>query len=180
MKAFSDFIAIILFFSTYHFTKNMIAATSVAIVVGVLQAVYTYWRHKELEPMQWISLVLIVAFGGLTIVFKDRTFIMLKTTILPWLIAVIMGVSQWRGKNGLRMLMGKELTLPENVWNKLGYAWIIFFFLLGLLNLAIAYPFTAERESVWINFKMWGYLPIIVLFSLAQGVYLVKHLQKES
>lgn len=180
MKALSDFIAIILFFATYTLTKNMVTATIVAVAAGIIQAAYMLMKYKKMEPMQWVSLVLIVVFGGLTIFLKDRTFIMLKTTILPWMMAAVMLVSQWMGKNGLRLLLQKELTLPEKVWNKLGYAWIIFFFLLGLLNLAIAYPFTAEREPVWMNFKFYGYMPIIVVFSLAQGVYLMRHLPKES
>ncbi|XXQ68864.1 septation protein A [Neisseriaceae bacterium B1] len=180
MKALSDLIAIILFFATYTLTKNMVTATIVAVVVGIIQAAYMLFKYKKMEPMQWLSLVLIVVFGGLTIFLKDRTFIMLKTTILPWLMAAVMLVSQLMGKNGLRLLLSKEIPLPEHVWNKLGYAWIIFFFLLGLLNLFIAYPFTAEREQVWMNFKMYGYLPIVLIFSLAQGVYLMRHLPKEN
>ena len=171
MKALSDFIAIILFFATYTATKNIILATIVAVVTGIAQAAYTYWQHRKLEPTQWLSFILVVVFGGLTIALNDRTFIMLKTTILPWLLAIIMVAMQ---------LLGKELTLPDHVWHKLGYAWIGFFLFLGALNLAIAYPFTAEREPVWMNFKLWGYLPISIAFSIAQGIYLVKHLPKES
>ncbi|MFC2562598.1 MAG: inner membrane-spanning protein YciB, partial [Kingella oralis] len=141
---------------------------------------YTYWQHRKLEPTQWLSFILVVVFGGLTIALNDRTFIMLKTTILPWLLAIIMVAMQLRGQNSLRLLLGKELTLPNHVWHKLGYAWIGFFLFLGALNLAIAYPFTAEREPVWMNFKLWGYLPISIAFSIAQGIYLVKHLPKES
>ena len=151
MKALSDFIAIILFFATYTATKNIILATTVAVVTGVAQAAYTYWQHSKLEPTQWLSFILVVVFGGLTI-----------------------------AQNSLRLLLGKELTLPDHVWHKLGYAWIGFFLFLGALNLAIAYPFTAEREPVWMNFKLWGYLPISIAFSIAQGIYLVKHLPKES
>ena len=83
MKALSDFIAIILFFATYTATKNIILATAVAVVTGVAQAAYTYWKHRKLEPTQWLSFILVVVFGGLTIALNDRTFIMLKTTILP-------------------------------------------------------------------------------------------------
>ena len=163
MKALSDFIAIILFFATYSITKNMVTATAVAVVIGIIQAAYTFWKEKKLEPMQWLSLILIVVFGGLTIVLQDRTFIMLKTTILTWLQAV----------------MKREIALPQNVWNKLGYAWIIFFFCLGLLNLAIAYPFDQASEAVWVKFKVWGYMPIILIFMLAQGAYMMRHLPKE-
>ena len=180
MKAFSDFIAIILFFVTYTVSKNIILATAVAVIVGIAQAGLTYWQHKKLEPMQWLSLILITAFGGLTIILNDRTFIMLKTTILPWFMAMIMAIMQWRGKNSLRLLMSKEIALPDHIWNKLGYTWIIFFVFLGLLNLAIAYPFDQASEATWIQFKTWGYLPLIIIFSLAQGIYLMRHLPKEN
>lgn len=179
MKALSDFIAIILFFATYSITKNMVTATAVAVVIGIIQAAYTFWKEKKLEPMQWLSLILIVVFGGLTIVLQDRTFIMLKTTILTWLMALILLVAQLRGKNGLQAVMKREIALPQNVWNKLGYAWIIFFFCLGLLNLAIAYPFDQASEAVWVKFKVWGYMPIILIFMLAQGAYMMRHLPKE-
>lgn len=108
MKALSDFIAIILFFATYSLTKNMVTATIVAVVVGIFQAAFTYWKEKKLEPMQWLSLVLIVVFGSLTIIFNDRTFIMLKTTILPWLMAIVMLAMQLRGKNGVKLLLKKS------------------------------------------------------------------------
>ncbi len=179
MKILSDFIAILLFFGTYTVTKDIILATVVAVAAGLLQAAYTFVRFKKLNAMQWLSLVLIVVFGGLTIVLKDRTFFMLKTTILTWMMAAVMWVLQLRGQNGLQLLLGKEIDLPKPVWNKVAYAWIAFFVLLGLLNLGIAYPFTEEREAVWVNFKMYAYLPIVLVFSLAQGVYMVRHLPKE-
>ena len=94
--------------------------------------------------------------------------------------AMIMAIMQWRGKNSLRLLMSKEIALPDHIWNKLGYTWIIFFVFLGLLNLAIAYPFDQASEATWIQFKMWGYLPLIIIFSLAQGIYLMRHLPKEN
>ncbi|ULJ69859.1 septation protein A [Wielerella bovis] len=180
MKALSDFIAIILFFATYSITKNMVTATIVAVVIGVFQAAYTYWKHKKLEPMQWLSLVLIVVFGGLTIIFNDGAFIMLKTTLLTWAMALIMLIAQLRGKNGLRIILSKEITLPENVWNKLGYAWIGFFAFLGALNLIVAYPFDEAREAVWVQFKVWGYIPLTIVFSIAQAIYMMRHLPKEN
>lgn len=178
MKALSDFLAVALFFATYLLTKDIIAATIVAVAIGLFQAAFTLFKYKKMEPMQWISLLLIVVFGGLTILLKDRTFVMLKSTILPWLTAVVMLAAQLMGKNGLRLLLGKEMQLPEKIWNTVGYAWIVFFFLLGLLNLAVAYPFTAEREAVWVNFKL-VYLGLTIAFVIGQAFYLVKHLPKE-
>lgn len=180
MKALSDFIAIILFFATYAFTKDIVTATAVAVVIGIAQAGYTFYAYRKLQAMQWISLILIVVFGGATILLKDRTFFMLKTTVLTWLAAVVMLGSQLAGKNGLKLLLGNELKLPETVWNKLCYAWIVFFAILGLINLVVAYPFSAEREALWVDFKLYGYIPLTVVFSIAQGFYLYRHLPKEN
>lgn len=180
MRILFDFIAIILFFATYMLTKNMVWATLVAVVAGIFQAAFTYWKFKKLEPMQWVSLILIVVFGGLTIVLKDRTFFMLKTTLLTWLMAIVMLVAQLRGKNGLRVVLSKEVQLPDDVWHKLSYAWIVFFVGLGLLNLIIAYPFDEASEAFWVQFKLWGYLPLTIIFSIAQAVYMMRHLPKEN
>ena len=135
--------------------------------------------HKKLAPTQWLSLILVVVFGGLTIWLNDRSFLMLKKTILPWTMASAIGVMQLMGKNGLKLLLGGEVTLPDEVWRKISFAWMFFFFFLGAVNLAVAYPFTAEREAFWVQFSLWGYLPMTLVFSLAQAIYLVKHLPKD-
>ncbi len=126
MKVLSDLLAVILFFLTYTITKNMITATAVAVVFGILQAGFTYWKYKKLDTMQWVGLILIVVFGGATILLNDRMFFMLKTTILTWLSALVMLSSQLMGKNGLKLMLGQELQLPETVWNRLGWAWVVF------------------------------------------------------
>ena len=164
MKALSDLIAVILFFAIYLFSKNMVAATAVAVAVGVLQAAYTLYKHRRMSVMQWIGLITIVVFGGATILLNDRMFFMLKTTILTWLSALVMLASQ---------LMGKT------VWNRLGWAWAALFVALGAVNLAVAYPFSAEREALWVNFKVYGYLPLTIAFAIGQGIYLSRHLPKE-
>jgi intracellular septation protein A len=179
MKALSDLIAVILFFAIYLFSKNMVAATAVAVAVGVLQAAYTLWKHRRMSVMQWIGLITIVVFGGATILLNDRMFFMLKTTILTWLSALVMLASQLMGKNGLKLMLGQELQLPETVWNRLGWAWVVFFIVLGAVNLAVAYPFSAEREALWVNFKVYGYLPLTIAFAIGQGIYLSRHLPKE-
>lgn len=180
MKMLSDFLAIILFFGTYMITKNMVWATAVAVAIGVLQATYTWFKFKKLSAMQWVSLIVVVLFGGATIWLGDSVYIMLKTTVICWLTSIAILFFQWRGKNGLKALMGNEIELPEAVWTKLAYAWIIFFFLMGLINLAIAYPFTKEQEPFWMNYKMYGYLPLTLIFSIGQAVYIARHLPQQT
>ena len=92
MKAASDLIAVILFFLTYIITKNIILATSVAIVAGLAQAAFLWWKYRKLETMQWVSLLLIVVFGGATVLTGDRTFIMWKPPLLFWAGALAKGI----------------------------------------------------------------------------------------
>ena len=119
MKAASDLIAVILFFLTYIITKNIILATSVAIVAGLAQAEFLWWKYRKLETMQWVSLLLIVVFGGATVLTGDRTFIMWKPTLLFWAGALAMLVGSLMKKNGLRAVLGKEIELPEHMWKRL-------------------------------------------------------------
>lgn len=179
MKAATDLIAVILFFLTYILTKNIIWATAVAIAAGIVQAAFLWWKFRRLETMQWLSLLLIVIFGGATILTGDRIFIMWKPTLLFWCGAAAMAAAALMKKNGLRALLGKEIELPDAVWKKLTAAWIAFLATMGAINLAVAYPFTAEREAVWNNYKFFGSTTLMFLFFLAQGIYLSRHLTQE-
>ena len=127
--------------------------------------------------MQWASLILIVVFGGATIVFRDDTFIKWKPTLLFWLGAVVLLVCQLRGKNGLKSMMGKELVLPEPVWNRLTMMWMAFLVLLGVVNLVVAYQFS---QQAWVNYKLFGSTGLMILFMLAQGFYLSRYLPQEN
>ena len=131
MKILSDLFAVFLFFITYIITKDMIAATTVAVIVGIAQAALTFWKHRKLDTMQWVSLILIVFFGGATILLKDNRFIMWKPTVLFWIGAIVMLFSHLAGKNGLKAVMGKEMQLPDFVWTRLTYAWIGFLIFYG-------------------------------------------------
>ena len=174
MKVLSDLLAVILFFLTYTLTKNMIAATAVAVVFGILQAAFAYWKHRKLDTMQWVGLILIVVFGGATILLKDNRFIMWKPTVLYWVGALVLAAAQLSGRNGLKTALGKEITLPEPVWNRLAWAWVCFLVFMGAANWFVFTYF----ESLWVSYKL-GSFGFMFLFLIAQFVYLSKHLPKE-
>lgn len=180
MKILSDLIAVILFFITYSLTKNIVWATAVALAIGIIQAAITWMQHKKLDTMQQVSLILIVVFGGATILFKDGVFIMWKPTLLFWAGAVAIAISQFMKKNGLKALIGKEIELPDAIWNRLAYMWIGFLVAMGIVNLAVAYPFTPDREPVWVQYKMYGSTGLTLLFVLIQGFYLSRHIPQEN
>ena len=97
-----------------------------------------------------------------------------KPTGLYWAMALSFLVSQWLfGRNLLKLMLGQQLQLPEPVWLRLSLAWVVFFALMGALNLWVAYSFSTDT---WVNFKLFGGIGLMLLFTLVQGVYISRHL----
>ncbi len=176
MKLLIDFFPILLFFIVFK-TLGIYAATAVAIVATVAQIGWLRWRNGRVEPMQWLSLGVIVVFGGATLVAQDETFIKWKPTVLYWLMGGGLLVAEYVFKrNGIRALMGSQMELPDPVWRQLLHAWAGFFAAMGVINLWVAYHFDTDT---WVNFKLFGGLGLMVLFVLAQAAYLSKHMKHE-
>jgi intracellular septation protein len=128
--------------------------------------------------MLWASLVLIVVMGGLTLALQDKRFIMWKPTLLYWLFASILVVTPLvSGTNLIKAILGKELSAPERVWSRLNASWVAFFGAMGALNLYVAYNFS---EAVWVQFKLWGGLGLMLLFVLAQALVLGKYVEEKT
>ncbi|MDO4998579.1 MAG: septation protein A [Neisseria sp.] len=176
MKALGDLLAVILFFATYSISKDIVLATIVAIVVGIVQAAWTFYKHRKLETMQWISLILIVVFGGATVLFGDAQFIMWKPTLLFWAGAAAILISRIMGKQPLQALMGKEIQVPSAVWSKLSYMWAAFLVLLGIINVIV---FKTMSEAAWVNYKMFGSTALMFIFIVAQTIYLRPYLSSK-
>jgi intracellular septation protein len=181
MKFLFDLFPVILFFVAFKFA-DIYTATIVAMIATIAQILWVYYRHRKIDAMQWMSLVLIVVLGALTILLQDKTFIQLKPTALYWLFAAGLFISaQFFNKNWIQVLMGKQVTLKENTarntWSQLNLAWSIFFFLMGALNLYVAFQFS---EDTWVNFKLFGTTALLIVFVIAQGFWLSKHMEEET
>ena len=113
MKSIFEFLVVILFFVTYELTKNIILATEVAIGAGLIQAGWCLYRYHRLQTMQWVSLLLVIVFGGATIMLKNPHFIMWKPSVLFWIMVTGLFFSQLLNKNILKSTIGKEITLPD-------------------------------------------------------------------
>jgi intracellular septation protein len=176
MKLLLDFFPIILFFVAFK-VWGIYEATAVAIVATVAQIAWFRWSTGKVEPMQWMSLGVIVLFGGATIALQNETFIKWKPTVLYWLMGGVLLVGQlvFR-KNLLKSLMGAQMTLPEPAWRLLNWSWSAFFVFMGVLNLWVAYTFDTDT---WVNFKMFGGLGLMVVFVIAQAVYLSRYMGGE-
>ncbi|AXT46314.1 MULTISPECIES: septation protein A [Chromobacterium] len=176
MKFFTDLFPVVLFFATYWLSRDMFIATGVAIVATTLLVGWTWLRHRKVDTMQWVSLGLIVVLGGATLLLHDKHFIMWKPTVLYWVMGAGLLISDFLGKNGLKLMMGQQLQLPAPVWRKLTWAWVGFFAFMGALNLFVAYRFS---EDVWVNFKLFGGLGLMLAFVIAQSLFLSKYIEEK-
>ena len=177
MKLLFDLLPVILFFVAYKL-GDIYVATGVAIVASVAQIGWLKMRSQPVDNMQWVSLGIIVVFGGLTLLLQDETFIKWKPTVLYGLFAVALLVSRYGfGRNLIEAAMGKQVQLPAFVWERLNLAWMAFFAILGVLNILIAYRFSTD---VWVNFKLFGSLGLTVLFVIGQAMYFSRHVQEDS
>jgi intracellular septation protein len=204
MKILLDFLPILLFFVSFkwaaahldetravlepllsHFTSAelktsqlpILAATVVAIIATVLQIVWQKSTGKKVEKMQWIGLGLIVIFGGATLILQNETFIKWKPTVLYLAMSMGFLITNWLKGNPIAMMMKGQVVMPVPAWNKLLYAWVIFFIAMAIVNIYVAYSYSTE---IWVDFKLFGSLGATIVFVLLQGFYISKHMQQPS
>lgn len=176
MKFLFDLFPVILFFVAFK-VAGIYIATGVAIAATFAQVGWLKLRGRKVDPMLWVSLAIIVVFGGATLALQDETFIKWKPTVLYWLFGVVLagGVLFFR-RNLLRLLMGDKLEMPDEAWSKLNWSWVGFFAFMGVANLYVAYNFSTDA---WVNFKLFGGMGLMFVFVLAQGAYLSRYVQEE-
>jgi intracellular septation protein len=176
MKFLFDLFPIILFFVAFK-VWGIFTATAVAIAATLVQVAWVAFRHRKVDPMLWVSLAVIVVFGGATLVLHNQKFIQWKPTALYWLFAIGLAAARYVfRKNLIQTMMGKQLTLPSPVWDKLNLAWALFFVALGFANLYVVGNFT---ESQWVNFKLFGTTGAMFVFIVAQSLWLAKYMKEE-
>ena len=173
MKLLVDFFPIVLFFIAFKW-QGIYVATAVAIVATVLQLLYFWRKQGRVEPLQWTSLAVIVVFGGATLMLHNETFIKWKPTVLYWVmaLALVLGWLVFK-RNGIRLLMEKQVHVPDRIWLNLLWAWALFLGLMGVINLWVAYRFDTE---VWVNFKLFGGLGLMLVFVVIQAVYMGRYM----
>ena len=205
MKLLFDFLPILLFFGAFKYAEGhkdwaaafatehlgfmvaggavgtgeapVLLATVVVVVATLAQVVWLKARGKKVDMMLWVSLALVTVLGGLTVWLHSETFIKWKPTGLYWAMGLSFLVSQFLlGRNLLKLMLGEQLQLPEPVWARLSLAWVAFFAAMGVLNLWVAFNFSTDT---WVNFKLFGGIGLMLLFTLGQGLYISKHLPEE-
>ena len=177
MKFLFDMFPVILFFVVFKL-YGIYEATAVAIAATFVQIGWVWFRHRKVEPMLWVSLGVITVFGGATLLLQNETFIKWKPTVLYWLFAAALGIAALAfKKNLIRAMMEKAMTLPEPVWGKLLLSWIVFFAVMGVLNLFVAFYYSTDT---WVNFKLFGGMGLMLVFVLGQAIMLGKYIQDKN
>lgn len=203
MKFLFDLFPVILFFATFKIAEGrkegtadllaslfgwmglttfpteqapILLATVVVILATFGQIGWVWWRHGKVDKMLWISLGLIVVLGGMTIAFRDDTFIKWKPSVLYWVFAAVLFASATLfGKNLIRAMLEAQVEAPDHVWTKLNLAWTLFFASMGFANLFVAMSFPTD---IWVNFKLFGTMGLMFVFIIAQGLWLNRYIEE--
>lgn len=190
MKQFIDFIPLILFFIVYKLDPRNVelagqafelggifSATAVLIISSILVYGTLFLVQRRLEKGQWLTLLACLVFGGMTLAFHSETFLKWKAPVVNWLFAAGFAGSHFIGDKVLiQRVMGHAIQLPQAIWTRLNLAWIAFFIFSGCANLFVAFTF----HDIWVDFKVFGSLGMTVLFLVAQGVYLARHIHDDA
>ena len=152
-------------------------ATLVAIIATALQIIWTKWKHGKVDTMLWVGFAIITVFGGATLLLHDENFIKFKPSVLYWLFSSILLISNiFFHKNLMHSLLHEKMALPVRVWNRLNLSWALFFAILGFINLYVAFNYNTDT---WVNFKLFGFTGLMIVFILAQGMWLSKYIDEK-
>lgn len=176
MQLLFDFLPILAFFVAFKFFDIYIA-TGTAIIISFLLVAFHWFKHHSIPRLLLINLAVISIFGGSTLLLHNELFIKWKPTVLNWVLAVIfVGSRFFTSKPLIQRMLEENISLPDSTWSKLNLAWVIFFLLMGLINILVAYNFDT---NTWVNFKLFGILGLTLLFAVLQAVYLTKFIKEK-
>jgi intracellular septation protein len=174
MKFLFDLLPVLLFFIAFK-VADIYVATAVAIATTFVQVACLKFLRKRIDAMLWASFGIIVVFGGATLLLQDEMFIKWKPTVLYWLLgAVIAGAALLLRRNLIRVMLSEQVRLPDPVWNRLNWSWVGFFVFMGALNLYVAYNYSTD---LWVNFKLFGGMGLMLLFVVVQALFLARHVE---
>jgi intracellular septation protein len=174
LKFITDFGPLLIFFVVYSKSgKNLSAAIPPLIIATIIAVLISYIVEKKIPYIPLIGGVVISIFGGLTLYFNNPVFLYMKPTIINVLFGLILAFERFFTKEPLmKKMLGKSISLSDEGWGKLTIRWVFFFFTLALLN---EYVWRTQTEEFWVNFKVWGILPITFVFTAFQVILINKH-----
>tara|TARA_B100000678_G_scaffold78779_1_gene65232 strand:- start:401 stop:955 length:555 start_codon:yes stop_codon:yes gene_type:complete len=178
IKFFADFGPLLIFFIIYFNNENDLKVAIPPFIIATLIALITvYFLEKKIPMVPLVSGVLITLFGGLTLYFDNKIFFYMKPTIINVLFAAVLFFGKYFTKKPLlKIFFQNALNLEDEGWKKLNYRWIGFFIFIAILNEIV---WRTQSEVFWVNFKVWGLLPISFLFAASQVPLINKYKLKQ-
>jgi len=178
IKFIADFGPLIVFFTIYFYGENDLRVAIPPFIIATLIAlVVVYFVEKKISMVPLTSGILITLFGGLTIYFDNKVFFYMKPTIINLLFAGVLFFGKYITKKPLlKIFFQNALNLKDEGWKKLSYRWIFFFIFVAILNEIV---WRTQSEIFWVNFKVWGLLPITFLFTASQFPLINKYKLKQ-
>tara|TARA_B100000902_G_scaffold208317_1_gene198344 strand:+ start:197 stop:748 length:552 start_codon:yes stop_codon:yes gene_type:complete len=166
-KFITDFGPLLVFFSFYYRNeKNLEIAIPPFIIATLIALILVRIVEKKIPMVPLIGGILITFFGGLTIYFKNPIFIYIKPTIINILFGLALLCGKFFSNEPiLKKMLGNALKLTDEGWAILNKRWVYFFFFLAFLNELV---WRTQSEEFWVNFKVWGILPITFIFTAFQ------------
>lgn len=154
-------------------TRGPLTGTAVFMVAIIIALIVSKWKLGKISPMMWISAVLVVGFGALTLWFRDPKFIQLKPTLIYLLFSAVLFAGLLRGKALLKYLLEYAFDgVDENGWRKLSRKWALFFLLMAGTNEVLRHYFAFDT---WLSVKTWGVTILFFVFNMSQIPMLLKH-----
>ena len=170
MRVLADYFPLVLFFVAFK-SSGIWVATAVAIAASVVQIAWFHFKGT-VSAVHWLSLAIIVVFGGATLLLRDETFIKWKPTVLYLAFAGILAAGKLVWRRDLIAVIMKDIALPAPIWTRLTWSWVTFFGAMALANWYIAFHFPTET---WVDFKVWGGIGLFLLFAVGQAFFLARH-----
>ena len=178
LKFVTDFGPLLIFLIFYYNgDKNLKVAIPPFIVATLVALAVVWFIEKKIPMVPLLGGIFITLFGGLTIYFDNPVFIYVKPTIINILFGLALLFGKYFTEEPLlKKMLGNSLKLDDEGWKILNNRWVYFFFSLALLNEMV---WRTQSEVFWVNFKVWGLLPISFLFAASQIPLINKHKLKE-
>ncbi|MDA7606341.1 septation protein A [Pelagibacteraceae bacterium] len=174
LKFVTDFGPLLIFFVVYSKSgKNLTTAIPPLIVATIIAVLISYIVERKIPYIPLLGGIIISIFGGLTLYFNNPVFLYMKPTIINILFGLTLAFERiFARERILKKMLGKSMSLSDEGWKALTIRWIIFFFALALLNECV---WRTQTEEFWVNFKVWGILPITFVFTAFQIFLINKH-----
>ena len=174
LKFIADFGPLLIFFTIYYKSGNDLrAAIPPLIIATIIAVIVVYFVEKKIPYVPLIGGVIISLFGGLTLYFDNPVFLYMKPTIINIIFAALLILGKiFFNKNFLKFFLKTAFQLDEIGWNKLNFRWAYFFIFLAFVNEMV---WRTQPETSWVNFKVWGILPLTFIFTALQLPMINKH-----